>query len=114
MYKRYIINIIKVIHTLIWIFLSTYIVYILYAAIINKIDVVVYIGVFLVLLEGIILLIFKWNCPITILVKNISVNYEEYTDIYLPKWLAKNTKTIFSTIFIIAILIMAIRIIFKI
>jgi hypothetical protein len=110
MRKKSLIVILRIIHTTVWVILSSYIMYILYAAIINKINKVVWIGILLIIIEGMILLLYKWRCPITVWVEKLSDNYVENTDIYLPKWLAKNTKTIFTTIYLIAILIILFRI----
>jgi hypothetical protein len=101
---------IKLIHTIIWIFYIFIIFYILYAGIYYKIDFYLWVAVGLVILEGIILIIFKWKCPLTILGYKYNDNQETGFDIFLPKWLAKNNKMIFSTIFIIGILIIIYRV----
>lgn len=101
---------IKLIHTLIWFFYIFIIFYILYAGIYNKINFYLWVAVVLVIIEGIILIIFKWKCPITILGYKYDDNQEIGFDIFLPKWLAKNNKMIFSIIFIIGILIIIYRV----
>lgn len=101
---------IKLLHTLIWIIYVLIIIYILYAGIVNKIDIYVYIAISSVILEGIILLIFKWRCPLTIIGEKYTDSKEVGFDIYLPKWLAKNNKAIFSTIFIFELLLITYRI----
>ena len=50
---------IKTIHTLIWIFFNLVLFYLCYAVISNKIDKWVWLGILLILLEGIVLLILK-------------------------------------------------------
>ncbi|HEX9059656.1 MAG TPA: hypothetical protein VF941_05725 [Clostridia bacterium] len=102
---------VKLIHTIIWIFYVFVISYILYAGIFNKINIFQYIAIGLVVLEGIILLIFKWKCPLTIIGYKYTDNREVGFDIFLPKWLAENNKSIFSTIFVIGVIITIYRLI---
>ncbi|PKM93505.1 MAG: hypothetical protein CVU84_15105 [Firmicutes bacterium HGW-Firmicutes-1] len=96
---------IKTIHTIIWLFFVFVIGYILYASITNKMDVLLFVAIGLVVLELIVLIIFKWRCPLTIMGNKYTNNTEIGFDIFLPKWLAKNNKTIFGIIFMIGLLI---------
>jgi len=96
---------IKFIHTLIWVFFNFVIFYMLYAAIVNKLDVWLWLGYGLIILEGIILLIFKSFCPVTILARKYSDSTKENFDIYLPEWLAKYNKLIYTLILIVVIFI---------
>ncbi|NNE76862.1 MAG: hypothetical protein HKN31_07290 [Pricia sp.] len=104
---------IKVIHTLIWLFYNVVIFYLLYAVIINRIDIWVWICVGLVLIEGLILLIFKWFCPLTIIARKYSDSTKENFDIFLPNWLAKHNKTIYTGLFATALIILVYRLIFS-
>lgn len=90
--------IIKIIHTLIWIFFNFVIFYMLYAAISNKLDLWLWIGYGLFILEGIVLLVFKFFCPLTIIARKYSKSTKENFDIYLPNWLAKYNKLIYTSI----------------
>jgi hypothetical protein len=72
-----------------------------YAVIVNKIDKYVWIGIALILGEGILLLIFKKMCPLTIIARKYSDSDKDNFDIYLPNWLAKYNKLIYTTFFII-------------
>jgi len=102
-------NIIKLVHTIIWVFFNGVIFYLYYAIIKNKIDIWVWICIGLVLLEGIILLIFKRFCPITIIARKYSDSTKDNFDIFLPNWLAKYTKLIYTLLFTIAFIILLIR-----
>lgn len=94
---------IKIIHTIIWIFFNIVLFYLAYAVIVNKIDKLVWIGVALILLEGVVLLIFSKMCPLTIIARKYSDSTEDNFDIFLPNWLARYNKLIYSTIFIIIV-----------
>tara|TARA_R110002049_G_scaffold287608_1_gene469736 strand:- start:16254 stop:16559 length:306 start_codon:yes stop_codon:yes gene_type:complete len=88
--------IIKSVHTLIWLFFNVVIFYLLYAIIINKIDIWVWICIGLVILEGFVLLLFKMFCPLTIMARKYSDSTKDNFDIFLPNWLAKNNKLIYT------------------
>jgi hypothetical protein len=96
---------IKIIHTLVWLFFNAVIFYMLYAAITGKLDLWLWIGYGLFVLEGIILLDFKFFCPLTIIARKYSDSSKENFDIYLPVWLAKYNKLIYTSILIIIVII---------
>jgi hypothetical protein len=98
-------TLIKAIHTLIWIFFNFVIFYMLYAAIANKLDLWLWIGYGFVLLEGLTLLTFKSHCPLNLLARKYSNSTKDNFDIYLPSWLAKYMKLIYTTIFALILII---------
>lgn len=100
---------IKTIHTLVWIVFNVVIFYLLYAVIIDKIDKWVWICLSLICVEGFVLLVFKNICPITIVARNYSRSDRANFDIFLPNWLAKYNKEIYSAIVAVAVLILIYR-----
>jgi hypothetical protein len=98
-------TLIKVIHTLIWIFFNIVTFYMLYAAIANKLNLWLWIGYGFVLLEGLTLLTFKSHCPLNLLARKYTNSTKANFDIYLPSWLARYTKSIYTTIFAIVCII---------
>ncbi len=98
-------TLVKAIHTLIWVFFNVVIFYMLYAVIRNKIDIWVWIGYGLVLLEGITLLAFKFFGPLTVIARKYSDSKKDNFDIYLPNWLAKYTKLIYTSIMVIILIL---------
>jgi hypothetical protein len=48
-------------------------------------------------------------CPVTLIARKYSDSSKDNYDIYLPNWLAKNNKLIYSIIFLIALLILGYR-----
>lgn len=101
--------VIKSVHTLIWLLYNVVIFYLLYAVLVDKIDKWVWICVGLVLAEGLVLLLFKWFCPLTVLARRYSDSTKDNFDIFLPNWLAKHNKTIYTSIFAMSILILVYR-----
>ena len=106
-------QLIKSFHTLVWLFYNLVVFYLLYAVIVNQIDKWVWICVGLVILEGIVLAINKLRCPLTIVAEKYSDSEEDNFDIYLPNWLAKYNKTIYTLIFVISVLILIYRLLNK-
>lgn len=89
---------IKIVHTLIWVFFNIVIFYMLYAVIANKIDRWLWIGWGLIGLEMLTLLIFRFYCPLTVWARKYSDSTKDNFDIYLPNWLARHNKLIYSCI----------------
>jgi hypothetical protein len=77
----------------------------LYAAIVNKLDYWLWIGYGLFILEGIILVAFKYFCPLTIIARKYSASTKANFDIYLPLWLAKYNKQIYTSLLVVIIAI---------
>ena len=100
---------VKLLHTVIWIFFNVVIFYLLYAVIINKIDIWVWVCLAFIGLEVFILLIFRSVCPVTLIAERYSDSDRANFDIYLPHWLAKYNKRIYSVIVLIALVILVYR-----
>jgi hypothetical protein len=101
--------VVKLIHTLIWLFFNFVIFYMLYAVIRDEITRWFWIGLGLVLIEGLVLLAFKFFCPLTLVARKYSNSTKDNFDIYLPNWLAKYTKLIYTSIVVLIIIIAAYR-----
>ena len=96
---------VKIVHTAIWIFFNFVIFYMLYAAIANKIDIWLWIGYGFVSLEGIILLTFRFVCPLTLIARKYSNSTKDNFAIYLPNWLSKYTFSIYTAIVAIVLIV---------
>ncbi len=100
---------IKILHTIIWLFFVVVIFFVLYSGISGNINIYTWIGICLVIGEGLVLLIFSMYCPLTVLARRYSNSQKDNFDIFLPNWLAKYNKVIFTTIFVIALVLVLIR-----
>ena len=100
---------IKIIHTLIWLFFNIVLGYMAYAVSMNHIDIWVWLGITLILVEGLVLVIFRGTCPLTIIARKHSDSTQSNFDIYLPQWLAKYTKIIYTIIFALIISLLIFR-----
>ncbi len=96
---------VKFLHTIIWAFFNLVLVYVFYAIAFDRIGTLFWIGIGLILFEGLILAIFKWKCPLTYVARRYSDATNENFDIYLPEWLARHNKTIYTTVFILLLIL---------
>ena len=100
---------IKLVHTVIWAFFVAVIFYVLYSGIADKVTIYTWIGIALIIGEGLTLLIFKMFCPLTLIARKYSDSERDNFDIFLPNWLAKHNKLIFTSIFVVAVLLVIYR-----
>ncbi|MGB4843044.1 MAG: hypothetical protein WBP16_01125 [Ferruginibacter sp.] len=100
---------IKIVHSIIWLFFNVVIFYLLYAVVVNKIDKWVWLGLGCFLVEGIVLLLFKNFCPLTVMARKYSSSTKANFDIYLPEWLAKYNKLIYTLILTVIVVILIYR-----
>jgi hypothetical protein len=104
---------VKILHTGIWLFFNVVIFYLLYAVIVNKIDKWVWICLGLIVMEGLILLVFKAVCPITLIARKYSDSQAHNFDIFLPEWLAKHNKTIYTSIVTFSVIVLIYQLIWN-
>lgn len=102
-------KLIKIAHTAIWVFFNVVIFYMLYAVLVNKIGVWVWIGYGVILLEVLVLAAFKIHCPLTVWARKYSDSTKDNFDIYLPNWLARHNKLIYSMIMLVIVLLTVFR-----
>lgn len=100
---------IKLIHTFFWALFAGAIFYLDYKVLVNSVDHSVYFAIGLVLIEVGILLSFKWKCPLTLVAAKYTTNRRDNFDIYLPEWLARHNKVIFTILFVAGLVGLALR-----
>jgi hypothetical protein len=101
---------IKTLHSLIWCFFVTAIGYVVYAGISGTINMLVLICIGLIMLEGIVLWINDGRCPLTPMAARYTEPVRDNFDIFLPEWLARNNKVIFTSIFAFGFVLVLIRV----
>lgn len=79
--------------------------YILYCGAMNIRNSLLSFSIGLIIFEGLVLLLNKGACPLTGIARKYSSETAENFDIYLPIFLAKYNKQIFTTIFITGLLL---------
>lgn len=102
-------TLVKSAHTVIWLFFNAIIFYSLYAVLTNRIDKLFWWCLALVAGEGLVLLIFRMQCPLTLVARKYSESNRDNFDIFLPNWLAKYNKLIYSIIMAAVVMILLYR-----
>ncbi len=102
-------TVIKIIHTIIWLFFNFVLFYLFFAVLNNYIDKWIWVGLSLIFLEGMILAFFKNKCPLTIIARKYSDSTKDNFDIYLPEWLARHNKQVYITFLVVIIALLVIR-----
>lgn len=105
-------TLIKAVHTLIWAFMVSVIFYVVYCGIFDAVNLYTWIAAGIVMMEGLVLLMFKMSCPLTVLARKYSNSTRYNFDIYLPEWLAKYNKEIFTTIYCLGLGLVIVRLFF--
>lgn len=104
---------IKLVHTLVWLFFVGIIFYVVWAGITNNISEFTWIAIGLVFAEGLVLLLFKMFCPITLIARKYSDSKKDNFDIFLPNWVTRHNKLIFTTIFLAGLVLVILRVLGK-
>jgi hypothetical protein len=99
---------IKLLHTAIWVFFVAAIFYVDYSGLTQQITGWTWLCMGAVVGEGLVLAIFKMSCPLTLVARKYSNSQAANFDIYLPEWLAKNNKVIFTTLYLVGAVLVVI------
>jgi len=111
-YKFIMLQLIKAVHTIIWVIMTASNFLAFYFAFIGKFDAWFWIPCLLIVSEIFIILFNNWRCPITPIAEKYTDDRKSNFDIYLPEWLAKNNIKIFSGIIVIELVILGVKYIF--
>jgi hypothetical protein len=103
---------IKLVHTAIWAVFVTAIGYVIYCGLANDIAQYTWIAAGVVILEGLVLLIFGGRCPLTLIARNYSDSNQENVDIFLPNWLARYNKLIFTSLYVVGLILVGYRLLY--
>ena len=100
---------IKVVHTVIFWVLSVCVVYVLFSGVADRVTSWTYVAILLLLVESVVLVAFRWTCPLTLLAERQGAVRGEVADIFLPKWFADRIFPLCGTLFGIAVILVAWR-----
>jgi len=81
-----------------------------FTLLLDRISYLTWIGIGFILLEGLVLLLNGWKCPLTVYAENLGAEDGSVTDIFLPKWIADRMFKIFGTISVICFVLFVYRI----
>jgi hypothetical protein len=95
--------VIKAVHTLAWFSIESSVLYLLYAGIRRKSDQRAAIAGAVVIAESLIYAANGFRCPLTNLAVKLGADRGGVTDIFLPRWFARNLPAIHAPLFVVAI-----------
>jgi hypothetical protein len=105
--------VLKSLHTLIWLGFNLVLAYLFYAVLTQQVDGWFWAGIGLIALECLVLLIFRWRCPLTYIAQRYTDDRSDNFDIYLPVWVARHNKLIYSTIFGVLVVLYLVEVVLK-
>ena len=104
---------VKLIHSAIFFIMSVCVIYLLYTGIADRLSGWTILAFGLVFVEGLVLVFNKWQCPLTTWAENLGAEDGSVTNIFLPRWLADHLFQICAPLFVVACLILLIRLFFN-
>jgi hypothetical protein len=100
---------IKVAHTVIFWVLSLCVLFALYSGFTGRVTVWTWAAVGLLLVESAVLAVSGWICPLTLLAERQGAQRGSVADIFLPKWFADRIFPVCGTLYVIALVMIAVR-----
>jgi hypothetical protein len=101
--SRFLLTAVKAFHTLAWFTIEACMVYVLYAGIRGRTDRRAGLAAGVVAVETLIFAANGFHCPLTAVAKNLGDATGSITDIYLPKWFARNLPVIHVPLILLAV-----------
>jgi hypothetical protein len=100
---------VKVIYTLVWGVMAASTFYAIYAGLVWRFNTPFCVSIGLIVVELTILVLTRRRCPLTTVAERYTSDRRDNFDIYLPEWVARHNKTIFSVIFALGALAVALN-----
>ncbi len=104
---------IKAVHTALYAVMVAAIFYILYCGITGTTNVLLAVSIGLVALEGVVFFGNGRKCPLTVLAQRYGDPKGYVGDIFLPGWLARRTFMIFTSLSVVGLLLVALRLLVR-
>lgn len=96
---------IKLVHTVVFVFMSVGVFYVFYAGLTKTYNWLLVLPIVAVLIEGIVLLV-NGECPLTTLARKYGDEHRRFSDIFLPSWFTPFIAPIFTTLFFVGIVLL--------
>jgi hypothetical protein len=96
---------IKLVHTLIFWFLSFCVVCVLYSGVAGRTSTWTWVAAGFILVEGVVLAACGWKCPLTILAERQGAVRGSVTDIFLPKRVADQIFPVCGTLYVVGLVL---------
>ena len=103
--RRVLLVAVKSVHTLIWVLVEAAVGYLLFAGVTRRSDRTAAVAGVVVVAETIIYLGNGARCPLTEVAESLGAETGSVTDIYLPRWLARNLPVIHIPLLALALML---------
>ena len=100
---------IKLIHTILFILMSSCIVYVLYCGITKTYNWILLLAIGAVLFEGIVLIVNHCQCPLTNLARKYGDEKGTVTDMFYPKWFVPHVFRFSTVLFVIGLVLLGLN-----
>jgi hypothetical protein len=100
---------IRFLHSLIFMALMACLAYAAYSAISDRITPWTWIAIGIIFGEGLILLYYKWRCPLTTWAENRGATNGAVADLFLPKFLADRLFPVYGFVYAITVVVVFFR-----
>lgn len=104
---------IKSIHTILFLLMSSCIIYVLYCGITKTYNWILLLAIGFVLLEGIVLIVNHCQCPLTNLAKKYGDEKGTVTDMFYPKWFVPHVFRFSTVLFFIGLVLLVVNYVIK-
>ena len=101
---------IKFVHTLAFVLLTIANMIVLVSAVSGRTNTLTWVAFATVLVEGLLLMLNRWRCPLRTYAERIGAVSGQVTDIFLPKWFADRIFLICGSLLALSCLLFVIRI----
>jgi hypothetical protein len=100
---------IKAVHTAVYAVMVAAIFYVLYCGITGTRSILLAVSIGLVCLEGVVFFVNGRKCPLTALAKQYGDPKGYVGDLFCPEWLSRRTFSIFTSLFVLGLLLVGFR-----
>jgi len=100
---------IKAIHTALFIFFSACLAYVYYSGITRTYDWILFLAIGSILIEGLVLILNKWQCPLTNLAREYGDEHGRVTDMFFPAWFVPHVFRSCSVLLIIGVAVLVVN-----
>ena len=104
---------IKSIHTTIFILMSFCVIYIFYCGITETYNWILFLAIGFILIEGLVLILNNWQCPLTNLAKKYGDEKGRVTDMFFPQWFVPHVFQTYTALFVIGLVLLAVNYLIK-
>ena len=100
---------IELVHTVLFVVLSVVLILFVYEVVMDRITSLTWIAVGLFSVEGIVLIVNGWKCPLTTVSEARGSMHGQITDRVLPKWFADRVFVIYGCLYAVGVLVLVVR-----